>query len=270
MTIKHLIVAPRAVASSSPTGVVAALVAAVALAAGLPVLAQRAPAPAPTNLSAEILSLACAPGVAYEAPPMPLRITGSQESFVRRSFAPGDLITINAGTDNGIDVGQEYFTRRAVPVEHRPISRDNPATIYTSGWIRIYAVDRRMSLATVTFGCDSVDLNDYLEPFVLPDIPGISTNRPPAQRGNYGRVLTDNDNRTSFGRRDYFIVDRGSDHGVTVGAQFVVYRDKLEPGNFLFELGEAVAVEVRPETSTLQVTLSLDAFLPGDYVALRK
>ena len=270
MTIKHLIVAPRAVAASSPTRVVGTLVAVAALAAGLPVLAQRAPAPAPTNLSAEILSLACAPGLAYEAPPTPLRITGSQESFVHRTFAPGDLITINAGTDNGIDVGQEYFTRRAVPVEHRPISRDNPATIQTSGWIRIYAVDREMSLATITFGCGSIEPNDYLEPFVLPNIPEISINRQEAQRGNYGRILTGSDHRGIFGSGDYFTVDRGSDHGVTVGAQFVVYRDKLQPGNFLFELGEAVAVAVEPETSTLRVTLSRDGFMSGDYVALRK
>jgi hypothetical protein len=116
------------------------------------VSAQRAPAAVPTNLSPDILSLACAPGLAYEAPPTPLRVTGSQESFVRRTFAPGDLIVVNGGTDNGIDVGQEYFTRRAVPVE----------------------------------------------------------------------------------------------------------------------LGEAVAVEVRPDSSTLQVTVSRDAFIAGDYVALRK
>jgi hypothetical protein len=79
-----------------------------------------------------------------------------------------------------------------------------------------------------------------------------------------------NDNRRSFGLGDYFVVDRGSDHGVTPGAQFVVYRDNLTPGNFLFELGEAIAVDVRPDSSTLQVTLSRDGFLVGDYVAIRK
>jgi len=113
-------------------------------------------------------------------------------------------------------------------------------------------------------------VNDYLEPFVLPEIPPVSANRPTAQRGNYGRLVSGNDNRTVFGRGDYFVTDRGSDHGVTVGAQFVVYRDHRTPGNFLFELGEAVAIEVRPDSSTLQITLSLDAFMPGDLVALRK
>lgn len=246
------------------------LVAAGVLFAALPVLAQRAPGRGPTNLAPEVLSLACAPSLAYEAPPTPLRVTGSQEGFIHRSFAPGDLIAINGGTENGIEVGQEYYTRRAMPVERRPIGRGNPATIRTTGWIRIYAVDRQMSLATITYACDALWLEDYLEPFVLPEIPPVSANRPEAQRGNYGRLLAGNDNRTSFGRGDYFVTDRGSDHGVTVGAQFVIYRDNRQPGNFLFEVGEAVAVTVRPESSTLRITLSIDAFLPGDYVALRR
>ena len=216
---------------------------------------QRAPTPVSVDLPPEVLSLACAPVLTFEAPPTPLRITGSQNPSVHRNFAPGDLVTINAGTDNGIDVGQTYYTRRAVPREKRRIGRDNPALIQTSGWIRIYAVDRRMSLATISHPCDAIEVNDYLEPFVLPTVLTASPDRPVAQRGNYGHVMVGNDNRRSFGKGDYFVVDRGSDHGVAPGAQFVVYRDNLTPGNFLFELGQAVAVDVRPESSTVQVTL---------------
>jgi hypothetical protein len=233
--------------------------------------AQRAPAPVPTNLPSEVLSLACAPTLVFEAPSTPLRVTGGQEAFVRRTYAPGDLITINGGTDNGIEVGQEYYVRRVLQTEHgRPMGRENPATVRTSGWIRVYAVDRRMSLATITHACDTINVDDYLEPFVLPQVPAISAERLPAQRENYGRILVGNDRRQAFGRGDYFIIDRGSDHGVLVGAHFVVYRDKRAAGNFLFELGEAVAVDVRPESATLQVTVSRDAFLAGDYAALRK
>jgi hypothetical protein len=263
------------------------VIVALLLAGGGTARAQRGPAPAPVNLPPEVVSLACAPSLTFELPSVPIRVVGGQDSDIRRNFAPGDLITINAGTDNGIDVGQEDYTRRTVPLEKRAIGRNNPATIRTSGWVRIYAVDRQMSLATIVHACDAVDLNDYLEPFVLPALPALSADRPQAQRGNYGRVLVGNDNRTSFGRGDYFIVDRGSDHGVTMGAEFVVYRDHqrrerllLErtgesqngdrPRNFLFELGEAVAVEVRPDRSTLLITLARDAFIAGDWVALRK
>lgn len=264
--------------------------------AAAPAAAQRAPAPMSVNLPTEIVSLACAPSLTYETPLVPLRVSGSQERTVHRTLAPGDLITINAGTDNGIDVGQEYYTRRAIAREREPISRDNPAIVHTSGWIRIYAVDRQMSLATIVHGCDAVELNDYLEPFVLPVVPPPLPGPPMAQRDNYGKVLTGVDNRTRFANGDYFVVDRGSDHGVMLGAQFIVYSDKqqrgpfeqgnimrdrgdfllerddvpFEPRNFLFELGEAVAVDVRPESSTLRVTVSRDAFAVGDYVALRK
>ena len=245
--------------------------------------AQRAPAPVSVNLPPEIVSLACAPSLTFEDPPRPMRVTGGQDSDVRRIFAPGDLLTINAGSNNGIEVGQEYYTRRVVPLEKRAIGRDNPATLRTTGWIRVYAVDRRMSLATIVHPCDAIEPGDFLVPFALPE-PPAAAEAPAAQRGNYGRVVSGNDNRTSFGRGDYFVVDRGSDHGVTMGAQFVVYRDHrrretfLYPGsldeplprNFLYELGEAIAVEVRPEMSTLHITLSRDAFIVGDWVAIRK
>ena len=105
-----------------------------------------------------------------------------------------------------------------------------------------------MSLATITHACDTIEIDDYLEPFELPVVPTVSKDRPKPERDNYGQVLVGTDRRTSFGKGDYFVIDRGSDHGVEVGAQFVVYRDKKQAENFLFEIGEAVAVEVKAET----------------------
>ena len=94
----------------------------------------------------------------------------------------------------------------------------------------------------------------------------------------------------TVGRSDLagdFTVDRGSDHGVTLGARFMIYRDrrKMETlrlsslkelpdeivnPDFLYELGEAVVVDVKPEISTLKALNSRSALLTGDYVALRK
>lgn len=240
------------------------------LACAVPASGQRAPGRGPVNLPAAVLSQACAPALAFELPPTPLRVTGSQEAKVRVTMSPGDLVTINAGSDNGIEPGQRYFARRPLPVEKRDVGRDNPAIIHTAGWILVYAVDERMSLATIEYACDAVQLNDYLEPFVLPAVPAPLPGRPPAQRSNYGRVLSGHDNKLTYGTNEYMMIDRGSDHGVAVGAQFVVYRDKLEPGNFLFELAEAMAVDVRPETATLRITRAIDGVRVGDYVALRK
>jgi hypothetical protein len=234
--------------------------------------AQKGPAPAAsTHIPADVLALACAPTLVYEEPPTPLRITGGQDSFVRQTFHPGDLITINAGTDHGIEVGQEFYARRVMPgTAISAVNRQSPATIRTAGWIKIYAVDRQMSLATITHVCDTINVDDYLEPFIVPQVPAISAEKPPAQRDNYGQVMVGNDRRRSFGRGEYFIVNRGFEHGVTVGSHFVVYRDKRTSGNFLYELGEAVAVDVKADSATLLATITRDAFLAGDLVALRK
>jgi hypothetical protein len=248
----------------------AVLIAIGLVAATSPARAQRGPAATSVRLSAEVLSLACAPGAALEPPPTPLRITGGQDSFARRIYGPGDLVTINAGTKNGIEVGQEYYVRRLQVDRREPISRDHPATIRTTGWIKVYAVDDEMSLVTVTHACDTIEVGDYLEPFTLPVVPTISKDRPKPQRDHYGKVLVGTDRRTNFGKGDYFVINRGSDHGVEVGSQFVLYRDKKQAENFLYAIGEAVATDVKAEMSTVQVTVSLDTIQSGDYVALRR
>ena len=128
----------------------AAAITAALLTAVVPLSAQRAPAPRPTNLPPDVLALACGPTMVYEAPPTPLRITGGQDSFVRKIYQPGDLITINAGTDNGVEVGQEYFVRRVQADAGKPVSRQSPGIIRTAGWIKVYAVDDKLSLATIS------------------------------------------------------------------------------------------------------------------------
>ena len=240
------------------------------LASALPATAQRGPSPTPMTLPSEVVSLACAPTMAYERPAVPLRISGSQESVLRTSHAPGDLVTINAGRRDGIAVGQEFYTRRPLASSELPVGRANPATIRTTGWIRVWAVDEDMSLATITHACETVDVNDYLEPFVPPAIPATSKQMGDPERGNYANVLSGQDRRTQFGRGDYLLIDRGSNQGVTPGARFVMYHDKKLPGNFLFQIGEAVAVDVKAETATLQVISAIDAISAGDYAGMRK
>jgi len=116
---------------------------------------------------------------------------------------------------------------------------------------------------------------------VLPRIPVADANPPRPQRENYGHVMLGTDRRTVFSKDDFFVIDRGSDHGVTLGERVIIYRNKREVEKrnkssetmfpkdivpeFLYEMGEAVVVEVKPEISTLR-----DAFQTGDLVALRK
>lgn len=243
---------------------------AVVLTIALPAVAQRGPAPEPISLPADVISMACAPTITYEMPSVSLRISGGQESVPRQIHAPGDLVTINAGTRSGITVGQEFYTRRVLASSESRVGRGNPGIVRTSGWIRVWAVDDDLSLATITHACDTVDVNDYLEPFIVPTVPSPAQTAGPPERGNYGLVLSGQDRRTQFGRGDYLLIDRGSSQGVTAGTRFVIYHDKKTPGHFLFQIAEAVAVDVETDTATLQVLSAIDAVSSGDYVGMRK
>ena len=239
------------------------------LALATPLTAQRGPASPMKQLPSDQVALACAPSVTSTQPMRPMRITGGQDTIVRRTHAPGDLVTINAGTRNGIEVGQEFFTRRVLVNPRTPMTTKSPATVQTTGWIRVWAVDDEMSLATISHACDTVEIGDYLEPFVLPQVPEAAKVRLKAERDSYGHILGGLDGRRIFGVGDFVVVSLGSEAGVTPGMRFVFYRDKYQDQNFLFELGEATAQEVRPDSSTLRVTTSLDAIQLGDYVARR-
>lgn len=253
-----------------PSGRTPGLVAAATLLLVLPAAAQRGPAPAPSGLPPDVLSLACAPTLAYAAPTVSLQVTGGQDSVDRRTFAAGDLVTIDAGAAHGISVGQRFFVRRAQVSGREPIAPQTPAVIRTAGWIEIYAVDETMALATVAHACDTVNVGDYLEPFEVPRVPAAVDAVLPVTHDDYARVMLGQDRRRSFARGDYLTIDRGSVHGVAPGARFVIYRDRRIAKNFLFELGEAMAVSVAPESATLQVVRSLDAIQEGDDAAMRR
>ena len=263
-----------------------ALLTAALLGAGS-LAAQTGPAPSTTQLDADVIALACGPTLAFERPLASLLITGGQDAATRHGFRPGDLITINGGSDNGIEVGQEYYVRRVRAPRGTRMSRAAPATIQTAGWVRVYAVDKTMSLVTVSHACDTIDIGDYLEPFSVPVPSTPDANPAKPQRDNYGHILMGLDRRTMFAKNDLFTIDRGSDHGVTLGARFMIYRDKrrmetkrllavkelpdtIVTPEFLFEIGEAVVVDVKPEVSTVKALSARSALLSGDYVALRK
>ncbi len=236
-----------------------------------PAAAQLGPAPTSTGLPPDVIELACAPMPAYVPPTVTLRVTGTQDGTPRTTFAPGDLLVVSAGEKEGMTVGQEFFARRLVTFQRGRPSRKQPGVIHTSAWLRIYAVGEHMSLATISHACEPVVKGDYLEPFVVPTIPPT----PPrdldkVQHDVYGHVLNGIEQTTTFGRGDFFLVDRGSKNGVKPGTRFVVYRDKHEPDVFLFEVGDALAMSVQEETATLLAIRARDSVRSGDYVAIQK
>lgn len=243
----------------------------VILLTGLP-RAQRAPAPVASGLDPDQISLLCAPAPADlpERAPLPtaIRVTGGQAPVVRHTYAPGDLVTISAGARQGIAVGQEFVTRLPVPkpTKKRPASRH---VAQNTGWLRVYAVDEDLSLATITHACSTVNPGDELAPLTVATMPEPDARDLEPKLNDYARIVAGSGRRATFATGDLFLIDRGSGRGVHPGARFVLYHDRRVPQNFLYEAGEAVAVAVGAETSTLRVTRASSAVVTGDLVGQR-
>ena len=83
-------------------------------------------------------------------------------------------MTINAGRKNGIEVGQEYYSAVAGHRHRAEVTPDDAGHHRTRAGSRS-APWTRMSLVTVTHACDTIEIDDHLEPFELPVVPACVT-----------------------------------------------------------------------------------------------
>ena len=134
----------------------------------VPAFAQPAPE---TSASRDRLQMACAPMSLPAAPNQALRVLGGYQRG-RLLFGPDEALIVNAGANQGVRQGQEYYVRRVV---HDRFTRwtlgYQPISIHTAGRVRIVDVQPDVSVAAVTQACDGVMYGDYLEPFVDPVLP---------------------------------------------------------------------------------------------------
>lgn len=229
-------------------------------------------AQAPAELSQLEIAVACAPPPTFDLPAgEPLRIIGTQDSIPRSEYGSRDLLVVNGGTAAGVQLGQQFYVRRANrfgldQATHRRGSK-------TGGWIRIVAVNESTAIATFEHICNLVGQGDYLEPFVRPVIPpGADRDEAPGEPDftSMGQIVAGNENRSEMGAGDFALIDRGSEQGLTPGARLAVYRDVGVAGMPLASLGEAIVISTSATMSLLRITRARDAVYTGDFIAPRK
>jgi hypothetical protein len=203
----------------------------------------------------------------FAPPTARLHVTGSLDPERHISFANGQTITIDAGTASGVGLGQEYFVRRlSRRFGVRGPDADHPVSVHTVGWVKILAADAHTATATITHMCDAMLVGDYLEPFAAPVAQTVHDGG--IHYENLGHITGGDEDRNTAGINQYMTIDRGTDHGVRLGARFVILRDKHEGP--LIEIGEGVVLQAKPLTATVQITRARDAVYVGDYVAIAK
>jgi hypothetical protein len=229
--------------------------------------------------------IACAPLLTTQLPPA-LRVLGSQDTVIKHMMGPGDTILVSGGAGVGLQPGQQFFVRRLVKTFGAtgpdPL---HPVSVHTAGWIQILGVDAAVATATVVHACEGMLLDDYLEPFTPPLIAARAPTGTLPQYTNMGHITTGDENTETVGAGQMIGIDRGANAGVVLGQRFLVFRDKRNK-RFdglkdeysvtyiqgltqlpLVEVGEVLVVSVRPDDSTVQVTMSKDSVSRGDLIA---
>lgn len=247
---------------------VSVVFAALALMAAGPVWAQSNAVLAPrTTLAAHVM---CADLLVPALPVPAMRIKGPQHHDQRLALSRGDVVVIGRSPEDGLAVGQRYFVRRMPTGTQSHIPKEGGfVPVRTPGWVTITALDDTNAMATIDYACDDVETDDYLEPYTELVLPTVSADAPPPDFSERVRILPGLEGRDLIGGGDMFSIARGTEHGVTVGARFAIYRDRKD-GKPLVHIGEAIVTEPLATSAKVLLMTTVDVVSPSDIAVPRR
>jgi len=230
---------------------------AIALSAAAPVEAQSTSTLASrTTLPAHVM---CADVLVSVLPVPALRIKGTHHSALRLTMSRGDLAVVARTPGDGLAVGQRFLVRRMPMQSQLDNFRDGGyLSIRTPGWVTIAAMDEVNAMARVDYSCDAIEPDDYLEPYAEVSLPTAEVATLPPDFNQRVRVLPGVDGRELFANGDTFSIASGTEHGMTLGARFAIYRDRKD-GKPLVHIGDAIVTDPSATTSKLLLITTTDA-----------
>jgi hypothetical protein len=248
------------------------IMATAALLTAIPALAQ-APKDVHGPRTLTPWMVACADTPVTAKPEPRITIKGVRSSEGRAMASRGSEIDLPRFANDGLDVGQRYAVRRlAGDPKTFPREGEGYGAISTVGWVTITAIDQYNALADVDFACVPLQPGDYLEVYEAPPLPTSASPMMKPDFSDRSPILQGTDSKVMFGDGDILSIERGSTHGVVVGARYAIYRDPRTgtEGMPLFYLADAVVTEVGAVTSKLVVVKAVDAVTTADVAVPRR
>lgn len=248
------------------------IIATAALLTAIPALAQ---APKDVHGPRTLMPwmVACADTPVTAKPDPRIRIKGVRAAQELAMAAPGGEVDLPRFDGDGLDVGQRYAVRRLTgDPKMFPREGEGYGAVATVGWITVTAIDQYNALANVDFACMPLMPGDYLEVYEAPALPTTASAMIKPDFSERVTILQGTDSKVMFGDGDIMSIERGSAHGVVIGARYAIYRDPRTgtEGMPLFYLADAVVTEVGPVTSKLVVVKAVDAVTTADVAVPRR
>jgi hypothetical protein len=176
--------------------------------------------------------LFCAGYIRYQRLPHMPEIVGAHEEQEQRTYADGDIVYLNAGSQQGIKEGQNFqIIRPRGDVKGVHKEKDGYLGTYVQevGQLQVFKVRENTSVAQITFTCDMALLGDLLAPVPDRESPLVRADEnldrysDPSGKQT-GRLMMAKDNREMVTRNDIVYIDLGSEDKITRGDYLTIYR----------------------------------------------
>ena len=268
--------------------------------------AQQTGAEAPR--SPEQVDVYCS-GVATTQPvPTDMYMISGEDSSFRNTYAQGDNIYLNRGSEQGVKVGDQFEVIRP---ESDPLT-DSPwfkwqvqlsramGTVYSDiARVQVFTVQPKTSIAKVTLACDLLQRGDIVRPFVTRQVPQFKETGfepfAPASGKKTAMVVTNKHFGQMAGIGQVVYVNLGSGQGVNVGNYFRFFRYQGNRNESLYQnrgsaykmygygstpvaytwqeiprqvLGEGIVLRTGPNSATVLITTAREEIFDGDYVEI--
>jgi hypothetical protein len=190
-----------------------------------------------------------------------MRIVAAEREAERIQFSDADLIFINRGKNDGVEVGQVFLIiEMGDPIGNFGLLATKRGRAYV-----IFLEDNR-SVARVEKACGRVMIGNYLLPFeekesLLGKDLGYEAFAE-GDTGAVGNIIYLQNNYNQIGSGSWAIIDIGEDSGIQVGQQMTVY-EKIREDLPREGIGNLVVIETRAKTATIKVLSCSDAIRTG-------
>lgn len=174
----------------------------------------------------------CAGFIQYAPAPVNPEIVGGEQEQEQRTYSQGDYVFINAGSQQGIHVGQEFsVVRPRGQVTSKFTVKKGWLGVYMQelGQLRVVSVKDHTSVALVTNSCDTILLGDLLRDVnnrVAPEQrQETSFDRFTDPTGKQkGRIVLAQNGREMITSRQVVYIDLGAEDNIKAGDYFTIYR----------------------------------------------
>lgn len=176
--------------------------------------------------------LYCAGFIQYAPAPINPEIVGGEQEQEKRTYAEGDYVFINAGSQQGVRVGEEFaIVRPRGQMSSRFTTKKGWLGVYMQelGRLRVFDVKDRVSVAVISNSCDTIMLGDLLRQVnnrVAPvERSEVRLDRFAEPTGKQrGRILLARDARIMLSRNHIVYIDLGAEDNVKAGDFLTIYR----------------------------------------------